>query len=459
MGLTYEVAKFIVEKGYGDFSEKDISGAKDIIIDAIGAMITGLREPVSQKTAKYIKESGGIEECGVIGGAFRSSLTNCALLNGTSVHASELEAIGPYTGSNPMTNIPVALSVAEKCALSGRSVLEGVIIGLEVQTKLGMSGPGSFDKGFSSIPLYGSLGAAATACKMMQLNIEQVQNALGIAIAQCGGQNRQTGTMTHLLENGIGCRNGVTAALLAKEGVTADANLLEGERGFYDLFCSSGRGYDIEAPLRSLGNPFSVTFPGIFIKKYGCCFFSHKAMDAMLELMDKHRFVYDEVDHVRAEIPTFVARVLRYPEPVNCEEAKFSLEQGLGALLIDGKVELPYIRPFTDAGFNDAKYKNARNKIKVITRTDWDGGRSVPWSIPITVKLRDGRQYENSVENVKGGPQNPLSKQELISRYDALSRGFLSQGQINRSAELVYSLENLDNVLELLNLNTFGMAK
>ena len=121
-----------------------------------------------------------------------------------------------------------------------------------------MGGPGAFDKGFSSIPTFGTLGAAATAGKMMKLTIEQMQNAFGIGIAQCSGQQRQQGSMTHLLEAGIACRNGVTAALLAKEGVTADPDLIEGERGFYDLFCSGGRGYNIETVSNGLGKPFCI---------------------------------------------------------------------------------------------------------------------------------------------------------------------------------------------------------
>lgn len=216
MGLTNEVAKFVVEKGYNDFSKEEIQAAKDLILDGIGGMTGGAHERATEVTIQFARDTGGAAECGIFGGGLKTSLLNAALANGTSCHAQELESIGLYTGSNPMTNIPVALNVAEKFNLSGKAVIEGTIIGLEVQTKLGMGGPGSFDRGFSSIPLYGSMGAAATAGKMMKMNVEQLQNAFGIAIAQSSGQQRQQGSMTHLLEAGIACRNGVTAAMLAR---------------------------------------------------------------------------------------------------------------------------------------------------------------------------------------------------------------------------------------------------
>ncbi len=458
MGLTREVAKFIVDKGYKDFSKAEIQAAKNLILDAVGGMIGGAKEPATAITIQFAKDTGGTAECGILGSGVKTSLLNAALANGTSCHSQELEAIGLYTGSNPMTNIPIALNVGEKFNLSGKAVIEGTIIGLEVQTKLGMGGPGSFDRGLSSIPLYGSMGAAASAGKMMNMDVVQLQHALGIAIAQSSGQQRQQGYMTHLLEAGLGCRNGVTAAMLARGGMTADPDLIEGERGFYELFCAGGRGYNHENVVPSLGNPFCVT--GIFTKKFGCCFFNHRAMDALVQLLQEHKIRFEDVAGVEAEIPPFVANMLRYPEPKNGEEAKFSLEQSLGSILIDGKLDLPHVRPFNDAGAVDRRYQNARRMIKVIERKDWGGGRSAPWSTPVTVHLKDGRKYTQAVsaDELRGGGKNPLSQEEFAGRYRAMTQGFLSSSQIDRSIELVSNLENLDSIAELMKLATFGMS-
>lgn len=113
MGLTYELAKFVVEKGYSNFSKEEVRAAKDLILDALGVMIGGSSEPVTQRTIKYVKDSGGTAECGIIGGGLQTSLTNAVLVNGTSQHAQELESEGVNSGSLPMTNIPVALNVAK----------------------------------------------------------------------------------------------------------------------------------------------------------------------------------------------------------------------------------------------------------------------------------------------------------------------------------------------------------
>jgi 2-methylcitrate dehydratase PrpD len=458
MGLTYEIAKFVKEKGYDDFSEKDIREAKNLILDCYAAMIGGSHERSTKTVIDFIKETGGVAECSVYGAGFKTSAVNAALVNGTSAHALEYESEGLLQGCLPMTIIPVALTIAEKYKLSGKAVLEGFIIGLEVSTRIGMCTPGLWGRGFVSIGLMGSLGASATACKMMKLSIDQIRNAFGNSLSQASGFQRQLGTMTHHLDTGIACRNGVMAALLAKRGMTADPNILEGENGFLELYCSGGAGYDIEPLVPSLGKPFCISSPGVNIKKYANCFFAHRAMDALVQLVEENNIRYDKVDSVQVEVPSFITRLLRFPEPENGEDAQFSLPQALGAILIDRKVDLPYRRPFTDAGAQDPKYREARKRVNVIERKDWSGGRGVPWSAPVTVNLKDGSKFTKTVDKIKGSPENPLSKEELVTRHENIVRKFLSQKQIQRSIDIIFNLENLDDISELIDLATFAKS-
>jgi 2-methylcitrate dehydratase PrpD len=247
--------------------------------------------------------------------------------------------------------------------------------------------------------------------------------------------------------------------MLAKGGLTADPNLIEGKQGFYELYSSDGRGYDAEHVAEKLGNPFCVS--DIFIKKYGNCFLNHRSMDALVQLMDEHKFHYDDVERVRAEIPPFIADILgRFPDPKTGDEARFNLNHALGSILVDEKIELPYLRPFTEAGARDPKYKEARRKVDVIERKDWTGGRSSGYSQPVTVVLKSGEQFTKAVDarNLKGGADNPLTKDELLTRHRALVEGFLSADQVERTVELVDRLESLDSIKELMDVITFGKA-
>lgn len=458
MGLTRDISEFLVRRSGLEFTDSEIQAAKTLILDVVGACVSAANEPVTQMITSYVKESGGNEECSVLGQRFKTSLGHAAFINGATAHARELEAIGQYTGSNPFTVIPVALSVAEKYGCSGREVIEAVILALDVQVKLGMAGPGLFDRGLGSIGNYGAFGSTAAAGRLMKLSVEQMQNAFGIAISQASGQQQHTGSMTHLLESGFGCRNGVTSASLAKNGVTANPNFIEGKQGFFEVYSSFGRGYNLEGVAEKLGKPYCIS--DIYIKKYGNCFMNHRSMDALLQLMDKHGFGLDEVDRVRAEIPPFIADLLRFEDPKNGSEAKFSLHQALGAVLADRKVELPYLRPFSDAGAVEPRYREARKKIDVIERKDMTGGRSVPYTQPVTVKLKSGQEYTAAVgaRELKGGGDNPLSREEMTARHAAMTAGFLNAEQVARTIDLIDRLDQLDSVSELMELSTFGRS-
>ncbi|WP_159590974.1 MmgE/PrpD family protein [Hydrogenophaga sp. BPS33] len=456
MGLTREISEFVVRKSDLDFSSREIDATKTLILDVIGACVSAAKEPVTQFTTDYVKESGGAEECSVFGQGFKTSLGHAALLNGLTAHARELESIGQYTGSNPFTVIPVALAVAEKFGRSGKEVIEAVILALEVQVRLGMAGPGLFDRGLGSIGNYGAFGSTAAAGRLMGLNADQMQNAFGIAISQASGQQQHTGYMTHLLESAFGCRNGVTSASLAKRGVTANPNMIEGKQGFFEVYSSFGRGFDLNGVAEKLGKPYCVT--DIFIKKYGACFMNHRSMDALMQLMRQHDIHFDDVERVRAEIPPFIADLLRFEDPKDGSEAKFSLHQALGSMLVDRDLPLPYLYPFSDKGAVDPKYQKARQKIEVIENKAMTGGRSMPYTQPVTVVMKSGQEYTAAVDakQLKGSGHNPLSREELSQRHKTMTEEILSPSQIQRTIDLVDRLDQLESISELMQVATFG---
>ena len=452
MGTTEVLARYLVDTRYSDIPDEAVEAAKRLVLDCLGATLRGSRERVSQIAIKYVKDSGGIAESGVIGGGFSTSLTNAAFVNGTSAHALELESVGRYSGSNICTVIPAALGLAEKFKLSGKALLEGVILGFEIQGRIGLGCPGGADHGFCSIPLLGPLGSGATAARMMNLSVEQTRMAFGIAISQSGGLYRQTGSMSHLLESGLGCRDGITAAMLAKEGMTADPDLIEVDGGFVKIFCTGEGAYDLERITKGLGHPFYIVSPGTAVKKHGCCWFNHRPLDALLQLIKERAIRYEEVDYIQVDVPSFVSTLLRFPNPKCGEEAKFSLQHSLGAALVEQKTDL---RMFSDEGAMDPRYQEARKKVRVVVHDEWPRGR-VMTELPVIVKLRNGSEFSKSLDVLTGTPARPLSLDELRARYEVCVSGILSAKQISRSADLVLNLDKLEDTLELMDLVTFG---
>lgn len=461
MGTTETLAKFVIETGYSDFPKEVVSVTKDHILDCLGAMLGGSRERVSQIVMNYARRNTGVAEVGVIGGGFRTSLCNAALVNGTSGHAMELESVGRAAASDPVHVIASALSVAEKFKLSGKQVLEMVILGEEFQGRVGLGAPGGSGRGHCGMNLYGPLAISAVTSKMLNMDVYQTRMAIGLAISNASGFYRHCSSMAHLHECGIACRNGIEAALLAKDGMTADPDLIEGKGGFCELMCNWENGYELEVMTKDLGNPFYILSPGVSIKKYGCCFLNHRPLEALLLMIAEHDIHYEQVERVHVEVPPIMASLLRCTDPKNGEQTKFSLQHSLGAALVDRKVPLPYLTPFTDAGARDPKYTEARKKIEVLVQANQPAGVPHASAPPVTVMLKDGRSFTKSAgaDVFRGSPENPLSKDEFLARYENCVRGTLSPQQLRRSIDLVYDLENLDNVSELMELATFGAGR
>ncbi|MFH0809089.1 MAG: MmgE/PrpD family protein [Pseudomonadota bacterium] len=446
---TKDLAEFVVKTNFEDFDAKTVHIAKELLFDGLGAMIRGARERVSQIAITHVKNIGGVAEVGIMGGGFRTSITNAALVNGISAHSAEQEAVGKYGGSCTFVTIPAAFNMAEKLNLSGKTVIEGFILGQEVQGKIGMNVKGGSNRGWSST--YYSLGSAVTASKMLGLNVMETQMAIGIAANYPGGCWRLCGTMMHFGETGFACELGVRSALMVKEGVTADPEMIEGDSGFAQWLGE----YDLAPITKDLGNPYYIVTPGSAVKKYGCCYGMHRALDAEMQIIQENNITFDQVESVHALLPKFVTRLLHYPNPQNAEQAKFSLEHALGVGIADGEITLEH---FTEAAVKNPKYQKARKKVTVEI-FEKEGGRTlVGAAIPVTIKLKDGRSFTKEAQTLKGGPESRLTKEELVARFGNHVKGVLTPAATKKAVEMSYNLENLPNIKELMTIATFGYA-
>ena len=453
MGITDIISEYVVGTRFEDIPKEVIEVAKEFVLDSVGASLIGSLEPVSRIARQYVMETCSKPEAGAIGGGFKTSVGNAAFLNGTSNHAAELEACGDFAGCNPLSIIPVSLAFGEKLGLSGKKILEAIVAGFEVQGKMGMgTTPASHNRGWCSISLHGTLGAALTAAKMLNLDVHQVKMALGLAADQAGGLMRQLGTMAHLLEGGLACRNGILAATLAKMGVTAADDILDGAPSFWEVYVGKGQ-FDPEIMVRDLGNPFYLISPGISMKKYPCCFFMHRALDAALQLVEEHNIAYEDIESVEAGVTPFIYNsLLGHGDPEFGDMARFSLEHGLASAILKKEVT---VASFSNEAVLSPAFVEARKKINLKVHPEWPSGRSA-LAIPVTIRLRDGKEFTRKVDELKGSTKLPLNRDEQIERYAGFARPLLSDSQVEHTVRFILNLEELNDVRDLMSILTFG---
>jgi len=441
MGVTEELASFLVEARYDSIPPDVINRAKVLVLDFVGGALAGCQTDVGDKITEYVTEKKGKPEASIIGKSIQISAPYAAYVNGVFNHAPELEAVSQKTSPNPLAAIAASLSVGEKERASGKDLLEGFVLGFEIQARVGgASLAGVSRKG--RISIFNHLGAVGSACRIMGLDAYQSRMAIGIAAFQAGGLITNVGTMAHILELPVAARDGIEAAEFAKLGVTSHPDIIEAPQGFCDALIEEG-GYNLDEMLMNLGDKYQITDPGISIKKYPCCYRSHCALDALFQIMAERDISYSDIEKVSVDINLYDSLLMKFQEPKTGEEARFSYSHILGTAILKGEV---WLDSFTDASVSQQSFCDARKKVEVNVHPEWAKDRAQART-PVTVKVKNGGSFEKEV----AVPREPTEKQ-LLDRYRKAAGGVLTLDQTERSIEKLLVLEEVDEISELMRL-------
>ena len=451
MTVTEQVARFVVDTDLNDIPERTVQYAKELALSNLGSMIWGSTLPAGKIVTKFVRDIGGTPEAGVIGGGYKTSLPNAALANGNFAHSSEWEGDSRPEMVGVMTVFPVVFPVAEKVAASGREVLEATIIAHEVQSRIGLACLPSTNRGFFAVPVFGNFGATVAAARLLKLNEEQIRNAFGLVTSQAAGTLRHHSTMTHFVETGFACRNGVTAALLAGEGINADKNILEDTGhglGFGSAVAGKGD-YVIDKVTEGLGQEFRFNL--LDTKNFPCHSLLQRPLEAALHLVKEHRIAYGDVASVEVEMSPSAVHELDLLEPPDGEHTRVSLQHGMAGVLLEKRADR---RIFTEEKLGDPRFKGARRKVKLTPRPDWTAAWPEGFDI-VTIKLKNGQEHSVKWEAWRGCHKTPMTTDELIAKYKDATSEVLTPARADRSIELVFGLEKLKDISELAEIITF----
>ena len=454
MGATEKIAGFIVDTGYKDIPRDAVEKAKRTALDCLGAALAGVTEPVSQAITGYVTKLGGPPQASVFGAGLKVSLPDAALANGVIAHALDYDDCGVKIGHPSVLVLPAVLSLGEHLGASGQDILTAYMLGLEVEGKLALHADFKLMQSrLNHQSWYGSIGAAAACTKLLRLDIAKTRMALGIAANFASGLSANHGSMAGAMAAGNACRNGVIAALMAREGVTANPNIIETKNGFYDTLVGVGH-YDAERMAEGLGNPFYIESPGIGLKKYPSCYHTHRALDGVFQLLGEHRLSDKDIAEVDVGTSERALRVLAFSEPETPYQAKYSMPHCISAALVDRQVNLA---TFTSDKMKDRDIIEAKKKVH-LSFPDvpiWPGLADVGPDTefvgnPVTIRTTDGRSYNARVDIPRGDPSLPLTDDELLTKYRDCGRSQLRPDDMERSVSLVLGFETIADIGTLM---------
>ena len=438
-GIARELAKFVVKTSYPMISKNVVEFTKGLILKTTAAMIAGSGMPSGKKLTKIIKDRRLPEEVGVMGCGLKTSLWESILLNAFFAHAAELEDDSFGKGVFwDITVIPLVFSLAENFRLSGKALIEALVVGLETHARTC-----DFAAEHLGVAIIaGSVGPAAAAAKVLGLDVERTASALGLALCGNAMSISNFGTDAHYLESAVQSLRGIIAADMAKEGMTSNPDIAG--------YLSKMHGKENVRPeniVEDLGKRW--LFGNIWIKKYPCCFYIQRQIDILLELKKQHNLSYEDVEKIDVHISPADEPCNR-PEPKDLGDLQFSFQHILGAAMLDGDVNYSHVN--TEILY-DLKYKESRSKVNIIPHPELSDLMMVD-PARLTIKMKSGEEYSGERQYPIGSPEEPLSLTEIGKLYQKYTKGVLSEKQIVKTLELLLNLENLNDMDHLLDVLT-----
>jgi 2-methylcitrate dehydratase PrpD len=344
-----------------------------------------------------------------------------------------------------------ALAMAQKLGnVDGENFMLAFLTGFEVECKISeWMLPQHYLRGLHSSATVGTFGAFAAAAKLLNLKGEQLRSGFGIAASFAAGIRCNFGTMTKPLHVGRAAENGVTAALLAARGFTADPDALDGPWGF---FAVQGGGISAEKISQGFGKVWTIVDPGVSIKPYPCGVLTHPTIDLMLKLVSENNLKPDDIDKVTVFAGSNILNPIRYPIAANHLQAKFSLPAALAMIALVRKAgKKEFSDEFVASAAMQAMQKHIATELDAeIEKLGFDKMRS-----RIVIHLKNGKPVEGwADERYRGGPENPLSDSDLEAKVRSCCEGVLNddeQSVLIETGRSIRQLPDAGKLMELLN--------
>lgn len=442
-----EIAAFVAGIGFDDFPADLLRTVKHGIFDTIGVMLAGSGTSAARAVQRVAAAWGGNPDSTVIGTPLRLPTVSAGFANGAAAHQYDFDDTHDAAVVHPTANsLSAALAMAEaKPGASGRLLLEAITAANELTSRLGLAIKGNlFDYPWTRPPILGTYGAAAAAARVLGLDAERTRSAFGLTLHQTCNTLEclyAPGSEVRGLRDGFSVRNGITAALMAKEGIVGDSTAFEGRFGLFNAFFRGE--YDRAALVDGLGERFAAT--DVSIKPWPSARETHATIHCALELREANAIDPATIESIVLTVGgpnlEFCEPGAERKRPARRMDALSSLPFAVAVAMVRGRVGL---ESYTDAAIRDAAVLAMADRIswrldETIAEGTIEGGR-------VEVTLKDGRKLQGAARHGFGHPGQPLPDNVRRAKFEdcvSVMPEPIPASQIDRIAEAVERLEFL----------------
>lgn len=435
-----EFAEFAVTARSRSLPPEVLHGAKRALVDWYGVTIAG-------STTEAGTAIRGALDFGLAGGTAqvvpterRTDPRTAALINGTTSHVVEMDDIfrdGIYHPGSP--TVAAALATAQHLNASGPALLRAITLGYEISCRIAAAVQPAHYAFWHTTGTIGTLGSAAAASELLDLDVDRFAHALANATTTAAGlqQAFRTDAMGKPLHAGHAADAGLVAAFAARDGFTGALDILEGPAGFGAAMSEDP---DWDVAVASLGTPWAVTQQTV--KNHSCCGHTFAAVDAALELRD-NGISADTIDRIEIETYQTALEVAGNREPATEFEAKFSLAYTVAAAFEVGSVRLA---SFTPRWLQDPDLRQLTSRVHAVATDEFNASFPRRRGARVRVILNDGTSVERVRNTRHGDPDDPLSDAELNDKFTELVESVLGPDQAEPLGKLLWDIDAIDDL-------------
>ncbi|PWU21439.1 MAG: 2-methylcitrate dehydratase [Candidatus Rokuibacteriota bacterium] len=445
-------ARFVLGLALDDVPAPVVTKATALVLDTLGSCLASSRHDFGRAILRAATRLGGLAESTLIGSASKVSAAGAVLANSTLAHGLDFDDTREdaivHTGC---VAVPTALAVGEAVKASGPAVLAAIIAGVEVMCRVGLAVPGKFHaRHYHPTALCGSFAAAAVAGRLQGLTEDQLVHAFGICGSQSSGiiEYLADGSWTKRLHPGWAAHAGVAATLLAESGFTGPETVFEGAHGFYEAFAGGVESAKLADLRESLGTTWELA--ALTFKPYPCGSIAHPYMDCALRVRQEHRLRPEQIAEVRCRtaagpVPRLWEPLADKQRPRNGYASKFSLPYLLAVMFVKGRATLA---EFTDEAVADPTVRSLAARVSYEVDSTIDYPRQFIGHV--AVRLHDGQLLEARQDHPRGGPDFPMTAEEVRAKFAGNAALAISAEQASRVIRAVDGLARPEPISRLM---------
>ena len=444
MNETRTLAEFVARLRYEDLPQAVVDQACRIVVDTVGCAISAWTEDpaksrIALETAKLYGADMGASVIGAAG--VKSQPAFAALANGILANAADNDDTHKrallHTGS---VVVPPALALAQTQRLSGRDLILALVAGYEVAVRVGMAVMPSHYRFWHSTATNGTFGAAACAAKALKLDADGVQRALGLAGTQAAGLNTffESGDMTKSIHPGKAAFNGILSAQLAQLGASSPPCILEHPKGYLNAYSTEPKP---EKLTEGLGTTWEILQNGF--KYFPSILASHAPIQATLAIVQKHAIDPAQIARIANETYNTVKSHFSNKDVATVMAARVSVPYCIAIAAIDGRLTQAQFSP---ARINDPLVRQVLERTEVIADAELNLLYPDKFPARVTITLKNGESFRETVLFPKGDPQDPLSKDEIDAKFRDNVAAMLSPARAGKLLHAIYALPESRNV-------------